>query len=174
MLTKLPGYYVVTPALYLHHFKENDYVRKDPQPELSIYLPDAVIGSTNGEKFHVKGKDVSKGLSSKLSGSSELNFKAHTPADAEKWVEILKMAQSAGHPGTNPATPISPLSPAVEKQASFGPAAGAAPVQQEQAHAHPAQVQTQGITGGETVASPTYAAPASAEPKFAPNTKDLL
>ena len=66
------GYYVVTPSKYLHEFRDNDNLRKDPTPELSIYLPDATIGATNGEKFNVKGKDVSKGLGSKLSGSSEI------------------------------------------------------------------------------------------------------
>lgn len=72
------SYYVVTPSKFLHEFKDNDNFRTDPSPELSIYLPDAVIGATNGDKFNVKGKDVSKGIGSKLSGSSEISFKAHT------------------------------------------------------------------------------------------------
>lgn len=50
------GYYVVTPSKYLHEFKDSDNIKRDPKPELSIYLPDAVIGATNGEKFNIKGK----------------------------------------------------------------------------------------------------------------------
>ncbi|KAJ2980847.1 hypothetical protein NUW58_g6839 [Xylaria curta] len=37
------AYYVVTPAKYLHEFKDDDNLQHDPKPELSIYLPDAVI-----------------------------------------------------------------------------------------------------------------------------------
>jgi hypothetical protein len=32
------GYYVVTPSKFLHEFKDDDNLRKDPTPELSIYL----------------------------------------------------------------------------------------------------------------------------------------
>ena len=78
------GYYVVTPAKYLHEFKDSDNLRRDPTPELSIYLPDAVIGAPPGDKFHVKGKDRSKSMSSKLVSSAELAIKAHTPADAKR------------------------------------------------------------------------------------------
>src|SRR5277367_3985946 len=78
------GYYAVTPSGYLHEFKDNDNFRKDPVPELSIYLPDAIVGATNGPKFNVKGKDLSKTLGGKLTGTSELAFKAHTPENAEK------------------------------------------------------------------------------------------
>jgi len=109
------GYYVVTPSKYLHGFKDNDNYRTDPTPELSIYLPDAVIGATNGEKFNVKGKDLSGGISSKLSGSSEIAFKAHTAADAETWFEVIKSTAGAS-PGSilpsansEPNSPISPV-----------------------------------------------------------------
>ncbi|PHH83900.1 hypothetical protein CDD83_2842 [Cordyceps sp. RAO-2017] len=78
------GYYVVTPARFLHEFKDSDDTRQDPKPELSIYLPDAVIGAPNGDKFNVKGKDRSKTISSKLTGSSELAFKAHSAPDAQR------------------------------------------------------------------------------------------
>jgi hypothetical protein len=98
------GYYVVTPSKFLHEFKDSDNTRQDPKPELSIYLPEAVIGAPNGEKFNVKGKDKSKNLSSKLTGSSELAFKAHTPADAQKWFSIIQGVAGA----TGPAEPHSP------------------------------------------------------------------
>jgi len=105
------GYYVVTPSKYLHEFKDNDNFRKDPSPELSIYLPDATIGAVAGEKFNVKGKDVSGGLSSKLSGSPEVAFKAHTAADAQKWWEVIKSAAGPGlAAASEPTSPISPVS----------------------------------------------------------------
>ncbi|KAL1903354.1 hypothetical protein Sste5346_000640 [Sporothrix stenoceras] len=105
------GYYVVSPSRYLHEFKDSDNVRKDPVPEMSIYLPDAVIGSPNGDKFSVKGKDRGKSMGSRLAGTSELQFKAHSPADAEKWYYIiLDVAGSANasHADTA-ASPVSPI-----------------------------------------------------------------
>ena len=47
------GYYVVTPSKYLHEFKDDDNYRKDPVPEMSLYLPDCTIGATSGEKFNI-------------------------------------------------------------------------------------------------------------------------
>ncbi|KAJ5051752.1 uncharacterized protein L3040_001524 [Drepanopeziza brunnea f. sp. 'multigermtubi'] len=143
------GYYVVTPSKYLHEFKDSDNLRKDPTPELSIYLPDAVIGTTNGEKFNVKGKDVSKGIGGKFTGSSELQFKAHTASDANKWYEAISSVV-----GTAPASePLSPAATGVvgpseseNKQASVPPAYAE--------KTGPAPVQTAGLTGGETVAIP--------------------
>lgn len=104
------GYYVVTPSKFLHEFKDSDNVRKDPQPELSIYLPDAVIGAPKGEKFEVKGKDIAKTMSSRLTGSSELHFKAHTAADAQKWFDAIKSAADGAPVESTPASPISPSS----------------------------------------------------------------
>lgn len=88
------GYYAVTPSKYLHEFKDDDNIRKDPTPELSIYLPDATLGVPNGEKFHVKGKDVSKGLGSKLTGTPEIQFKAATADEAQKWFKAFQIAIS--------------------------------------------------------------------------------
>lgn len=108
------GYYVVTPSKFLHEFKDSDNTREDPKPELSIYLPDAVIGAPNAEKFNVKGKDKSKTIGSKLTGSSELSFKAHTPADAQKWFQIIQGVAGA----TGPAEPSSPATPGASTPAS--------------------------------------------------------
>ncbi|KFY20077.1 hypothetical protein V491_04007 [Pseudogymnoascus sp. VKM F-3775] len=172
------GYYAITNALYLHGFKDNDNIRKDPEPEISIYLPDAVVGVPNGEKFHVKGKDVSKGFSSKLAGTSELNFKAHTANDAEKpfhtandaekWVEVIKMAAgaNAARAPYSSGPPI-PISPTTQKQASFGSIAASAPAAeaaQEEGvtttHPTPLQIESS-VTGGKTVASPTAVSPSA-------------
>lgn len=138
------GYFVVTPSKFLHEFKDSDNLRRDPVPELSIYLPDAVIGATNGEKFNVKGKDVSKGLSSKLSGSSEIQFKAHNASDATKWHEAIKAVIEAAPAGSEP------LSPVNQTDASQLPVSANQPV----AAVTPAPVQTTAITSGDTGASP--------------------
>lgn len=98
------GYYVVTPSKFLHEFKDSDDTRQYPKPELSLYLPDAIIGAPSGEKFNVKGKDKSKTLSSKITGNSEFAFKAHTPADAQKWFQVIQGVCGA----TGPAEPSSP------------------------------------------------------------------
>ena len=149
------GYYVVTPSKFLHEFKDNDNFRKDPTPELSIYLPDATIGATNNEKFNVKGKDVSKGIGSKLSGSSEISFKAHTAADAAKWQEIIRAMAGSAPTSSEPTSPIS----ATEKRVVSQPptySAGSSTAQK------PAAIQTSGISGQATVASPATATPTTA------------
>lgn len=105
------GYYVITPSKYLHEFKDSENARKDPVPELSIYLPEATVGHFNGDKFSVKAKDRSKTMSSKLTGMSELNFKAHTPAEAERWYEVIgKVMGTTGPPSVaSDSTPASPV-----------------------------------------------------------------
>lgn len=149
------GHYVVTPSKFLHGFKDNDNYRNDPTPEISIYLPDATIGATNGDKFNVKGKDVSGGISSKLSGSSEIAFKANTASDAEKWFNVIKSTAGASpgslKTGSMSSEPTSPISPTYEKRVVSQPPGYSAQ--------QPGAIQTQGITGGQTVASPTSAVP---------------
>jgi hypothetical protein len=156
------GYYVVTPSKFLHEFKDNDNYRKEPVPEMSIYLPEATIGATHNEKFHVKGKDVSKGLSSKLSGSSEISFKAHTAADAAKWFEVIRSVAGAApadaNVGSEPNSPVSPTEKRFVSPTSTSAEAG------PDARQQPAAIQTSGITGGENVASPATTTPATTHP----------
>lgn len=163
------GYYVVTPSKFLHEFKDNDNFRKDPTPEMSIYLPDATIGAPNNEKFNVKGKDVSKGLGSKLSGTSEVAFKAHTAADAATWFDVIRSVAGASPAGaTKDSEPTSPVSPTERRVVSQPPTysddstSAAAPAARQ-----PAPIQTSGMTGGETVANPAAATPRSAHPAAA-------
>lgn len=92
------GYYVITPAKYLHEFKDDDNFRKDPTPDLSLYLPDCQVGGINGEKFTVKGKDASKGkVGGAFAMAHELVFKAASPAAAEKWWNMIREAAGAGN-----------------------------------------------------------------------------
>ncbi|EAW06592.1 PH domain protein [Aspergillus clavatus NRRL 1] len=116
------GYYVISPARYLHEFKDNDDFRHDPSPELSLYLPDCVIGAVDGNKFTIKGKDVSGGkVGNAFHTTSELNFKALTPSDAEKWWTIIRDA--AKGPPAHSAHSSQPTNPVA---AAGGAAAGAA------------------------------------------------
>jgi hypothetical protein len=109
-LGKLGGYsasyYAVTPAGYLHEFKDDDDIREDPSPKLSLYLPDCTIGALDGVKFAIKGKDASGGkLGSKLATTSELTFKAHTQVDAAQWHNII-MQQIGKYTDSAPVSPV--------------------------------------------------------------------
>ncbi len=91
------GYYVLTPSKFLHEFKSDDDFRKEPMPELSLYLPDCSIGVLDGDKFTVKGKDASKGrVGSAFALSHEFTFKAHSTIDAENWWNAIRTAAGAG------------------------------------------------------------------------------
>lgn len=167
------GYYVVTPSKFLHEFNDNDNFRKDPTPEMSLYLPHATIGSPNGEKFNVKGKDVSGSFSSKLSGTSEIAFKAHTSADAAKWFDVIRSVAGAAPAGAggsvDSSEPSSPVGP-VEKRVVSQPGSysnGSSPASARQ----PAAIQTSGVTGGETVTSPAAATLKSAQAAASPADK---
>lgn len=163
------GYYVVTPSKFLHEFKDSDNIKKDPTPELSIYLPDATIGAPNGEKFSVKGKDKSKTMSSKLTGASELHFVAHTAADAERWYEAIRKCAGAAGAVASDSNPTSPVvggdSPVMNEAHDFekvGTTEGAtATTGAEHTNLGEQQnlKQESGITGEGTTASPAAASP---------------
>jgi len=108
------GYYVVTPARYLHEFKSNDDFQKDPTPELSLYLPDCIVGAIDGVKFNIKGKDVSSGkVGNAFHTNTELSFKAHTPSDAEQWWSVIKEATRSPPPRVATNVPSSTTASAV-------------------------------------------------------------
>ena len=142
---------------------------------MSIYLPDAIIGATNNEKFNVKGKDVSKGLGSKLSGSSEIAFKAHTAADAAKWFDVIRQVAGAAPAGammgSEPTSPVSPTEKRVVSQPPIysenSPTSAVAPATTQK----PAAIQTSGMTGGKTVTSPATATPVNAAEHASPADK---
>ncbi|CAG8010832.1 unnamed protein product [Penicillium salamii] len=164
------GYYVVTPARYLHEFKDNDDFRKDPSPELSLYLPDCIVGSIDGVKFSVKGKDVSSGkIGNAFHTNTELNFKAHTASDAEKWASVIKDATRSP----------TLASPAVASPVAASPAASVSPSRNVSGQSQPptyaekemekAQPSTQPAAPSTTdtkdaAASPAAASPAAASP----------
>lgn len=135
------SYYVVTPSKYLHEFKDDDDIRKDPAPDLSLYLPDCTIGATNGVQFNIKGKDASKGkVGGALAMSHEFAFKAHTPADAERWSGIIREAAGPGNysgefSGSVPVSPVESRTFSGQQQ----------PPPQYQEDRRVAPVQTQGL-----------------------------
>lgn len=175
------GYYVVTASKFLHEFKTEDNVAKDPIPELSIFLPEATLGAPTGVNFHIKGKDKSKTMSSKLTGSSELTFKAHTPEDAERWYEIMN-SLAAAHNEAHAAVNSTPASPAIgsgeipvmneahnpetkkQEEGATGAAGTDHEIEQKQDHSG----QASGITGEEKTASPTAASPSDTKGKEEP------
>ncbi|KAJ4299089.1 hypothetical protein N0V90_004333 [Kalmusia sp. IMI 367209] len=146
------NYYVVTPSKFLHEFKSDDDFAKDPVPEVSLYLPDCVVGALADRKFNIKGKDVSKGkVGNTFSMSHELQFKAHTPSAASQWWEIIR--QAAGQVTSDIPESSVPTSP-ISKQNS-----------PEEDGKHPAPLQTEGLNRSGTAKSsgptPISAAPAS-------------
>ncbi|KAH7056965.1 PH domain-containing protein [Macrophomina phaseolina] len=155
------NFYVVTPSKFLHEYKTDDDFAKDPEPEISLYLPDCVIGAIDGNKFNIKGKDVSKGkVGNAFSMTHEFSYKAHTPSDAEKWYEVLRSC-------IGQATNETPISPATSRAASTTLSASPSTPDEKT----PAPLQTQGITGGETTASPAVASAPTSEPASAVEKK---
>ena len=106
------AYYVVTPSKYLHQFDDDDSFRKDPTSDLSLYLPDCTVGALVDEKFNVKGKDVSKGkVGSAFQMSHEFTFKAHNPADGQKWWRIISEAAGASNITSDVPSPVTSRNP---------------------------------------------------------------
>ncbi|OJJ86041.1 PH domain protein [Aspergillus glaucus CBS 516.65] len=158
------GYYVVSPARYLHEFKDDDDFRRDPAPELSLHLPDCVIGAIDGTKFSVKGKDVSGSkVGNAFHTTTELQFKAHTPSDAEKWWTVIKDAsRGPTHVNTSASTTSTPASPAVTTPAT--PAAESSAAAATPAENHPpAYSEKNGEQAGAAAATPSLDTKAATE-----------
>ena len=156
------GYYAVTPAGYLHEFKDDDDFREDPSPKVSLYLPDCTVGAVDGVKFAVKGKDAGGSkLGSKLATTSEFTFKAHNQGDAVQWHNILM--QQAGK--YTDSAPVSPVETRTQQPSQIDTMAG----------------QQQGVVGGPQSAGPQSAGhhsagvmpqSATSEKMMSPNTGD--
>lgn len=144
------AYYAVSPSKYLHQLEDDDNFRKEPTPELSLYLPDCTIGALVDDKFSIKGKDMSKGkIGSAFHMSHELTFMAPSPAEAQKWYAIISEAAGAKNITTEVPSPVSTSHPS-------GP-----PLYAEKG-APP--LQTQGLAQGQDQAS--------AEPQSTLSTKE--
>jgi len=87
------AYYVVSRSKYLHEFADNDDFKKDPTPELSLYLPDCKIGALSpapDAKFTLSGKDANKNQT--FTREHDFVFKAATYEEGQKWWEIISHA----------------------------------------------------------------------------------
>jgi hypothetical protein len=115
-------------------------------------------------------------MSSKLTGTSELSFKAHTAADAQRWFEVIsKVAGASPSAESTPASPVvgsgdSPVMNEAHDPEAERPGEGSAGTVgtneitgQKQEH----DGQTSGITGEDTVASPTAVSPSETKGKEA-------
>lgn len=154
------GYYVVTPAGYLHEYKDNDNFLKDPVPEVSLYLPDCIVGAVDGQKFTIKGKDASGGkIGQKMAMTSEFQFKAHTNSDAQQWQSIIASFSQSSN--SLPASPIesrnvTPITTNIDEQTqgvTSGPNSGISPEVAQQ------PLSATSATSG--AAGPYHGAPAS-------------
>jgi len=127
------SYYVITPSKYLHEFKSDDFLSKDASPEMSLYLPDCVVGAVNnGNAFNVRGKDASKGsIGSKLTGTHEYAFRAHSERDAEQWIRVLREMSGVSSAMPN-STPASPSSPTISRAPTTGSRVVSGQQQQQQ------------------------------------------
>ncbi|KIV95417.1 hypothetical protein PV10_03077 [Exophiala mesophila] len=122
------GYYAVSPAGYLHEYRDNDNYHKDPTPDLSLNLADAIVGATDGLKFTVKAKDSSGSkFGQKLAMTSDFQFKAHTHADAEQWRSIIaSFATSSNSIPTSPTESrnVTPITTRMEESQQTGVTSG--------------------------------------------------
>lgn len=114
------GYYALTPAGYLHEYKDNENFHKDPVPEISLCLADCVVGAVDGQKFTIKGKDSSGSkLGQKMAISSDFQFKAHSNGDAQQWhMVIATFANSSSSLPTSPVESrnITPIATRIDEQ----------------------------------------------------------
>ena len=157
------GYYAITPAGYLHEFKDNDDYREDPVPKTSLYLPDCTVGAVDGVKFAIKGKDSSGGkIGSKMSISSDYNFKAHTSGDAQQWHAVVMSMMGGQSTGSAPISPVETRNVSGQQQ----PYAGEQQYAGEK-NVSPINTQQQGVVGGPQSAGPRSGEPYSAGPPIA-------
>lgn len=130
------AYYILTPSKYLHEFKDSNFLNKDQDPEMSLYLPECTIGALSKApegKFVIAGKDAGSAMKG-LSGKHEYAFKAGTNAEGQKWYEAISTCAGTKTQDT-PVTPASTVDPA----------------QPPAYERHPSQ--ESGITRSDTVAS---------------------
>lgn len=85
------GYYVLTPAGYLHELASSDYTQH-PEPRMSIFLPECTLGAPSSMnarsyKFHIEGRrgGPAKGLGRALGSNVAFTFRAGSYEDMMEW-----------------------------------------------------------------------------------------
>jgi len=168
------AHYTVTPSKYMHQFEDDDNFRKEPTPDLSLYLPDCTVGALVDEKFSIKGKDLSKGkVGSAFQMSHEITFKAPSPTEAQKWYAVISEAAGAKNITTEAPSPVTTRHPTGPPEYAEK---GAPPLQtqglaqgQSQTSAEPQSALSakKPLGAGSQSAGPHSAAPQSAVPRSA-------
>lgn len=180
------GYFVLTPAKYLHYFKSSNLV-SDPSPESSIYLPECTLGPMSAgdsgkHKFTITGKTQGKSVS--LGQKHTYSFKAASRGELEKWYEKLQeVSGTSVHSGgavadtsrkssssSTPAT--SPTSAAAAGGAAAGAGAAGAGTAAAAGTAAPEEATSPVETAQESLSSPTESAP-PAETAASPTTEGV-
>ncbi|KLJ07608.1 hypothetical protein EMPG_10000 [Blastomyces silverae] len=113
------GYYAISPAGYIHGFKDNDDYKRDPTPDISLYIPECSVGNGDGVKFTIKGKDVSGSkVGQAFATTTELTFKAHSKEVAKEWLDVLTKLAIRPGPGSGSGAVSQTASPAVSRTTS--------------------------------------------------------
>lgn len=106
------GYFVVTPAGYMHQFKSKE-ATADAHPELSLYLPECQLsGNSDDYTFRVVGKEAGKVLGSR----HKYVFKTTSIVELESWYNAIarvtgnRPSDLADEDGEDsaPSTPVEP------------------------------------------------------------------
>ncbi len=93
------SYFVVTKCRYLHQFQSQDNSRHY-DPEMSIYLPDANIGTPGTqESGKYKLKIIAKDSLKTLKKKHTFSFKASTYDELMKWYDAIKEASGIDQNG---------------------------------------------------------------------------
>lgn len=101
------GFYVLTPAGYLHEYRSSDLSR-NPHPELSLFLPECTLGapstvSSRSHKFHLEtGKKSSGGMP--FQNHLEYSFRARSHDEMMEWwndAKQLSKVYRASRPSIN-------------------------------------------------------------------------
>lgn len=103
------GYYVLTPAGYLHEHRSSD-ITKHAEPELSLFLPECTLGAPSSlharsHKFHIEGKKGSpltrKSGSFSLSREHAYTFRARSHDELMEWwndaKQLSKVYRACAH-----------------------------------------------------------------------------
>ncbi|CAN6659654.1 hypothetical protein TRVA0_031S01618 [Trichomonascus vanleenenianus] len=121
------SYFVLTQARWLHAFKSRDHVQ-DPNPEWSMYIPEASLGpastpDSGKAKFQISGKTASK----TTLGSHSYTFKAATFDEMSQWYDALRQATGITTTTTGGSLSSPPTSPTSEGAAPIPGTIGEAP-----------------------------------------------
>lgn len=83
------GYFVITPAGYMHEFKSSD-IKKSSTPELSIFLLECTLGAPTHSQSRTQKFNLVLGKKSKFNREQAYTFRAKTHDELMIWWNALK------------------------------------------------------------------------------------